>query len=201
MQKYIILIIVLILFYYFNANYENFHTAYIPYELENINLKDISYGYPSYYTPVDEKCKKENCNIENFRITGYKSCAPLCILTLYTSSFCPYCSKAKVEWNKFKNHIKNNCAYSKLVKLVHKEDNNIGDATIEVVPTVTLMIKEDKINKVMPKIIEYVGDITAENLENFIIENMPPKHDYDYRNQYYIDCKKKKLHNKYSTLC
>lgn len=149
-----------------------------------------------YYIFFNQSPSKDTIN-ENF--SGYKICAPIATITLYTSSSCCYCKQMESEWNKFVKNIKSNCRYKHLIKVEHKIDDEIDDETITHVPTIKLKVSEDKINGIHEKVIEFKYDMTAGMFEKFVIENIV---DYgELGGNYYVDCDKGKMYNKYYTLC
>jgi thiol-disulfide isomerase/thioredoxin len=206
---YLLLIILLIVT---TCKQKEHYVSYTPYELENISVKDNSYGYPSYYTPINDFCGRDpKCpyvvkrkNIENFQVK-YKTCVPIATLTLYSSKGCGHCKNFMPEWNKYVKQIRNNCRYNKLIKVVHKKDDEITEKEYKLinyaVPSVLLKVHADKLNKKKGRIIEFNGERTAKGLEDFVIRNIRNQTDFEYDDHEYVDCKKGKMLGKYWTLC
>jgi hypothetical protein len=203
-----ILVISAILFYLFVIN-KNIckepYDAVYPYRLKDVLIKNNSHGYPSYYTPISNCNSKDSWlnykkTKENFQLSGYKKCVPIATLTLYTSSNCGYCQQMKPEWDKFIKNVKSNCIYNKLIKIVHKKDSEL-DNDIKYVPTIKITVKEDILNKIPEKTVEFKYDMSAKMFEKFVIENIMNHSAIDQEGNYYTECDKKKMYNKYYTLC
>ena len=201
-----IIIISAILYYLFVIN-KNLckepYDAVYPYKLKDVQIQNNSSGYPSYYTPISNcnstdswlnyKLKKNNKHKihEKFQQSGYKKCVPIATLTLYTSSSCGHCQQMKPEWNKFLKNVKGNCMYDKLIKIVHKKDNELDD-DIKFVPTIKLNIKKDKLNKKPEKTVEFKYKMSAKMFEKFVVENIMNHSAIEQEGDYYTDCNKKK---------
>lgn len=121
----------------------------------------ISYvTYNSYIKPLisEHKLNKEfvNKNIDNSE--------DILIMYFYTE-WCPYCKKAKPEWNKFEtyiNNIKKSIDYNiNLVTINCDEDKSIADKyDIDGYPTVKLIYKE--------KVYDFDAKVTKDNLIEFL---------------------------------
>jgi hypothetical protein len=142
-----------------------------------------------------------NNTIEKYQQIGYKDCVPKARLVLYTSSRCPHCVDAKEEWKKFKDHIKDNCKYSRIVEVDQKEDREIDDPEIQYVPTIKLYIKEDTVNNTPAKVVTFDNHVKAKLLEEFLISNLVPSTTENFTGHYYTDCDKGKMYGKFYTLC
>lgn len=202
---FLIGLIIYILFNY-KSEKEHYYNSYTPYKLNDINSKDNSYGYPFYYTPISncnpshKNCLNKSKMNEHFQQTAYKTCTPIATLTLYTSSNCGHCQNMKPEWNKFINHINSNCKYKHLLKIENKTDDELDD-DIKYVPCIKLNIKEDKINKIPAKTIEFKDTINAGLLEKFVMDNIMNNCGNKEEDNYYVNCKKGKMYGKFYTLC
>ena len=138
-----------------------------------------------------------NNTIEKYQQTSYKKCVPQDIkdkirLVLYTSSRCPHCVNAKVEWQKYKDHIKKNCKYSRFIELEHKEDKEIDDPEVQYIPTVKLYMSE--------KVVTFEKNVEAGELEKFVLDHIKNDDDKD-KGKFYTDCDKGKMFGKFHTLC
>lgn len=120
----------------------------------------ISYiTYNSYIKPLlsDHKLNKEFVNKN-------KNSEDILIMYFYTE-WCPYCKKAKPEWNKFETYINNiNKSLDYTINLVSvncDEDKSIAEKyDVEGYPTVKLIYKE--------KVYDFDAKVTKENLVEFL---------------------------------
>ena len=206
------------------TNYEHYGDAYTPYELEDITVKDTSYGYPFYYSPINENCgplsqrpfderrqHRRQCpqspqsqlsqlsqpQPEHFKAGQYLTCTPITTMVLYTSTNCKQCDSIMPEWNKFANHINSICKYRHMVTLKHIVD----DPNVENTPTVMLYVGKDDLNQHPPKQYVYKYDMLHDMFEKFLIEHIGVYNDSEYDEKHYADCWKHKMHGKYYTIC
>ena len=206
--EYILIIIFVLYILFFDKSDKNneHYKTFSPYRLKDVQIKDYSYGYPFYCNPKMNnwinyiKDRSEDLK-ENFQQSAYKKCAPIATIILYTSSTCYYCKQIKPEWDRFVKNVKANCRYRNLIKVEHKKDDEIDDDTITRVPTIKLKVSEDKLNNIPEKTVEFEYDMLASMFERFCIENIMAHSAVEQEGNYYADCKKGKMYNKFYTLC
>ena len=124
----------------------------------------ISYvTYNSYIKPLlsDHKLNKEFLNKTSNNSNNNDD---ILIMYFYTE-WCPYCKKAKPEWNKFEryiNNINNSLDYTiTLVSVNCDEDKSIADKyDVEGYPTIKLIYKK--------KVYDFDAKVTKENLVEFL---------------------------------
>ena len=83
-------------------------------------------------------------NTEHYQMVKYKTCMPIAKLTLYTSSSCPHCINMKPEWSKFIKHVNSVCNFRKMLEIVHLEDEQIDDQSVQYIPEIRLEIYPNK---------------------------------------------------------
>ena len=118
------------------------------------------FSYNSYIKPMisEHKLNKEfvNKNIDNSE--------DILVMYFYTE-WCPYCKKAKPEWNKFESYVNNknkNIDYSiNLVSVNCDESKSIADKyEVDGYPTVKLIYKN--------KVYDFDAKVTKDNLVEFL---------------------------------
>ena len=118
------------------------------------------FSYTSYIKPMisEHKLNKEfvNKNIDNSE--------DILVMYFYTE-WCPYCKKAKPEWNKFESYVDNknkNIDYSiNLVSVNCDESKSIADKyEVDGYPTVKLIYKN--------KVYDFDAKVTKDNLVEFL---------------------------------
>jgi len=118
------------------------------------------FSYNSYIKPMisEHKLNKEfvNKNIDNSE--------DILVMYFYTE-WCPYCKKAKPEWNKFESYVDNknkNIDYSiNLVSVNCDESKSIADKyEVDGYPTVKLIYKN--------KVYDFDAKVTKDNLVEFL---------------------------------
>ena len=118
------------------------------------------FSYTSYIKPMisEHKLNKEfvNKNIDNSE--------DILVMYFYTE-WCPYCKKAKPEWNKFESYVDNknkNIDYTiNLVSVNCDESKSIADKyEVDGYPTVKLIYKN--------KVYDFDAKVTKDNLVEFL---------------------------------
>lgn len=161
-----------------------------------------AYGYPFFYTPVNEMCDKSSrmmvrsvprkrlnewnnkeC-IENFQMVQQATCVPVATLVLYTSVHCTHCEIIMPEWNKYVNHVRKICKYNKMIRIVHLTHNH-GE---RFVPMIKLFI-HDKNSKKNGKVFVFNYERTAEMIHRFVIENLSNEGALDDDSSFFTECK------------
>lgn len=118
------------------------------------------FSYTSYIKPMisEHKLNKEfiNKNIDNSE--------DILVMYFYTD-WCPYCKKAKPEWNKFESYVNNkNKGIDYTISLVSvncDENKSIADKyEVDGYPTVKLIYKN--------KVYDFDAKVTKDNLVEFL---------------------------------
>tara|TARA_Y100000748_G_C15467176_1_gene477360 strand:+ start:1000 stop:1488 length:489 start_codon:yes stop_codon:yes gene_type:complete len=123
----------------------------------------IILSYVTYNTYIKPLISKHKLNKE-FVNDNINNDEDILIMYFYTE-WCPYCKKAKPEWNKFEEHINNikkNIDYNiKLVIINCDEKKDIADKyDINGYPTIKLIYKE--------KEYDFDAKVTKDNLIKFL---------------------------------
>ena len=116
------------------------------------------FSYTSYIKPIisEHKLNKEFVNVDNSE--------DILVMYFYTE-WCPYCKKAKPEWNKFESYVNNknkNIDYTiNLVSVNCDESKSIADKyEIDGYPTIKLIYNN--------KVHDFDAKVTKDNLVEFL---------------------------------